>query len=46
MLEPANPDERELVIGPGDDFAVIGTIAAVFRPFHDASDVPGEDVPE
>jgi len=46
VLEPANPDERELVIGPHDDFAVIGTIAAVFRPFHDASDVPGEDVPE
>jgi repressor LexA len=35
VLEPANPDERELVIGPNDDFAVIGTIAAVFRPFHD-----------
>jgi repressor LexA len=38
VLEPANPDERELIIGPNDDFAVIGTIAAVFRPFHDTSD--------
>ena len=38
VLEPANPDERELIIKPGDDFAVIGTIAAVFRPFHDRSD--------
>ena len=37
VLEPANPDERELVISPTDDFAVIGTIAAVFRPFHDAA---------
>jgi repressor LexA len=42
VLEPANPDERELVIGPNDDFAVIGTIAAVFRPFHDAGDEPGD----
>jgi repressor LexA len=38
VLEPANPDERELVIGPNDDFAVIGTIAAVFRPFHDIAE--------
>lgn len=35
VLEPANADEREIVIGPSDDFAVIGTVAAVFRPFHD-----------
>jgi repressor LexA len=37
VLEPANPDERELVIAPHDDFAVIGTIVGVFRPFHDAA---------
>ena len=36
VLEPANPDEREIVVGPGDDFAIIGTIAAVFRPFYEA----------
>ena len=42
-LEPSNPDERELVIGPGEDFAVIGTIVAVFRPFHDRSDGPPDD---
>ncbi len=45
VLEPANPDERELVIGPNDDFAVIGTIAAVFRPFHDAGDMPDDEQP-
>ncbi|HEX6052201.1 MAG TPA: transcriptional repressor LexA [Gemmatimonadaceae bacterium] len=45
VLEPANPDERELVIGPNDDFAVIGTIAAVFRPFHDAGDMPDDEEP-
>lgn len=38
VLEPANADEREMVIGPSDDFAVIGTVCAVFRPFHDALD--------
>jgi len=38
VLEPANPDEREIIISPTDDFAVIGTIAAVFRPFHDRRD--------
>lgn len=38
VLEPANPDEREITVGPADDFAVIGTIAAVFRPFHDVPD--------
>ena len=43
VLEPANPDERELVIAPSDDFAVIGTIVAVFRPFHDASEMAEDD---
>ena len=38
VLEPANPDERELIISPNDDFAVLGTIAAVFRPFHDQAE--------
>jgi len=42
VLEPANPDERELVISPTDDFAVIGTIVAVFRPFHDAAEESDE----
>ena len=37
VLEPANPEEREISIGPNDDFAVIGTVAAVFRPFHDGA---------
>ena len=42
VLEPANPDERELVISPNDDFAVLGTIVAVFRPFHDAAEESDE----
>ncbi len=38
VLEPANPDDREIVITPQDDFAVIGTVAAVFRPLVEPSD--------
>jgi len=30
------------VITPDDDFAVIGTIVAVFRPFHDLADESDE----
>src|SRR5688572_25645720 len=33
-LTPAAPDEREVVLGPADDFAIAGTVAAVIRPFH------------
>jgi repressor LexA len=46
VLEPANPDEREIVVTPADDFAVLGTVAGVFRPFHDAplaDEPPAED---
>ena len=33
LLEPANPDEREIVIGPSDDFSVLGVVSGIFRPF-------------
>jgi repressor LexA len=34
VLTPANPAEREIVLTPGvDDFAILGTVCAVFRPF-------------
>lgn len=33
VLEPANGDEREVVITPEQDFAVLGTIVGIFRPF-------------
>lgn len=32
---PVKADERELVVGPDDDFEVLGVIATVLRPFHD-----------
>jgi repressor LexA len=31
-LTPAAPDLREVVLGPQDDFAIVGTVAAVLRP--------------
>ena len=35
VLEPANPAEREIVIGSDDDFAVLGVVSGIFRPFFD-----------
>ena len=37
-LTPAAPDQREVVVGPTDDFAIVGTVAAVIRPFHEETD--------
>ena len=36
VLEPANPAEREIIVGPQDNFAVLGVVCGVFRAFHDA----------
>jgi repressor LexA len=35
VLVPANPDEREIVVAPGDDFAVLGVVSGIFRPLFD-----------
>jgi repressor LexA len=35
VLEPANPDEREIVVEKKDDFAVLGVVCGVFRPFSE-----------
>ena len=35
VLEPANPDEHEIVVEEGDDFAVLGVVCGVFRPFQE-----------
>ena len=32
VLEPANPAERSIVVGPDDDFSILGVVCAVFRP--------------
>jgi repressor LexA len=39
VLEPANPSERSIEVGPRDDFAVLGVVCAVFRPFHEQEQV-------
>jgi repressor LexA len=33
VLEPANPDERAIEVSQRDDFAVLGVVCGVFRPF-------------
>ena len=42
VLEPANPDEREIVIGPDDDFAVVGVVCGVYRPLFEQTAVSEE----
>lgn len=38
VLEPANDAERAIDIGPADDFAVLGVVCGVFRPFSEKTD--------
>ena len=33
VLEAANPNERALEVGPRDDFAILGVVCGIFRPF-------------
>ncbi len=35
VLEPANPLDREIEVKPTDDFAVLGVVCGVFRPFFE-----------
>jgi repressor LexA len=41
VLEPANPADREIVVGPQDDFQVLGVVSGVFRSMFGA--VPNSD---
>jgi repressor LexA len=43
---PAGGDERELVVGPDDDFEVLGVIATVVRPFRENLEVDGDGIDE
>ncbi len=38
VLVPANPAENEIVVNDGDDFAIIGKVCGVFRPFQELSE--------
>ena len=35
VLEPATPAERSIEVGPRDDFAVLGVVCGIFRPFFE-----------
>ena len=48
VLQPANPAERDIEVGPEDDFGVLGVVCGVFRPFFEQQPaelqlVPGEN---
>ena len=40
VLEPANPLERAIEVGPRSDFAVLGVVCGVFRPFFEQEPPP------
>ncbi len=40
VLEPANPEDRSIEVGPKDDFSVLGVVTGIFRPFYDQPPVP------
>jgi repressor LexA len=42
VLEPANPSEQAIDIKPSDDFAVLGVVCGVYRPFHENEEPPRE----
>ncbi len=33
VLKPANPADRDISVGPQDDFSILGVVCGVFRPF-------------
>jgi repressor LexA len=40
VLEPANAADRAIEVGPKDDFAVLGVVCGVFRPFFEQEPPP------
>jgi repressor LexA len=40
VLEPANDADRAIEVGPKDDFAVLGVVCGVFRPFMEQAIQP------
>jgi len=45
-LEPANPNEQSISVGPNDDFRVLGVVSGVFRPFWEQEPPPTMPVDE
>ena len=46
LLEPANPNDRAIEITAGGDFAILGVVCGVFRPFFEQEPVrePQEEI--
>jgi repressor LexA len=40
VLDPANENERSIEIGPSDDYAPLGVVCGVFRPFWEQEPAP------
>jgi repressor LexA len=40
VLQPANEQERVIEVGPAEDFAVLGVVCGVFRPFYEQEPPP------
>ena len=45
VLQPANDAERPIEVGPGYDFAILGVVCGVFRPFMETTLQPTLPVP-
>jgi repressor LexA len=46
VLEPANAADRPIEVGPRDDFAVLGVVCGIFRPFFEQEPVKElEEIP-
>ncbi|HEU4628364.1 MAG TPA: transcriptional repressor LexA [Gemmatimonadaceae bacterium] len=43
-LRAENPEEPDYVVTPADDFAVLGVVCGIFRPFFDRGAVPSEPI--
>jgi len=39
VLKAANPADRDISVGPQDDFSVLGVVCGVFRPFKEMTEV-------
>jgi repressor LexA len=44
VLEPANPADRPISVGPGDDFSVLGVVCGVFRPYCEETEAVAPDL--
>jgi SOS-response transcriptional repressors (RecA-mediated autopeptidases) len=38
VLEPANPADRAISVGPGDDFSIRDVVCGVYRAFCEEAD--------